>query len=335
MTIEFAHQWVLLMLPISLLPVFMPGQKPLMHAYLPLFPTDSLSKLIDLGLRCVASIAIGTLICAIAGPHRPAQEIERTGQGAQVVLLLDRSRSMDEPFYSQTLTSHPLGAARRGENKGAIARKMLSEFVASRLNDMFGMVVFSSYPIKVLPLTQKQAIIQAAIEAGNIGKGLAETDIGAGLLKSLEFFNDQPYTGSRIVVLVSDGGATLDVATQIRIKNLMRRNRVALYWIYIRSRNSLGLVSGMPDGISSNLPPQQALHEFFLNADVAYRAYTAENPEELQRAIADVNRLQNLPIRYTDLIPQRDVSPTLYGLAALMLVCMLIAKLIEVRVSDD
>lgn len=332
MNIEFTHPWVLFMLPLSLLPMFLQGQKPLSYAYLPLIPPDSLSKLIDIGLRLVATAAIGTLICAIAGPHRPAQEIERTGQGAQVVLLLDRSRSMDEPFYSQTPTSHPLGAARRDENKGAIARKMLSEFAASRLNDMFGMVVFSSNPIKVLPLTQKQAIIQAAIEAGNIGRGLAETDIGAGLLKSLEFFNDQPYTGSRIVVLVSDGGATLNVATQIRIKNLMRRNRVALYWIYIRSRNSLGLANGMQDIASNNLPPQQALHQFFLNANVPYRAYTAENPEELQRAIADVNRLQNLPIRYTDLIPQRDMTPTIYALAALMLACMLTAKLIEVRV---
>ena len=331
MNLQFAHPWVLFLLPLGLLPLFLQIHKPLTYAHMQLIPSDSLSAFIDVGLRCVAMLALGSLVCAMAGPYRPAQEIERTGLGAQVVLLLDRSRSMDEPFYSQTLTSHPMGAARRNESKGAIARQLLSEFAASRLKDMFGLVVFSSNPIKVLPLTQKQAIVQAAIEAGNIGKGLAETDIGAGLLTSVKFFDDQPYTGSRIVVLVSDGGATLDVATQIRIRNVMKRNRVALYWIYIRSRNSMGLVSTTPDGSADMLPPQQALHQYFLNADVPYRAYTAENPEELQRAIADVNRLQNLPIRYTDLIPQRDVTPKLYALAALMLACMLIAKLMEVR----
>lgn len=332
MNLAFAHPWALLMLPLSLLPVVLQGQKPLVYAYLRMIPPDSLSKLIDVGLRLIAAVAIGAIVCAIGGPYRPAQEIERTGQGAQVVLLLDRSRSMDEPFYSQAVTSLPLGAAGRGENKGAVARKMLSEFVASRQNDMFGMLVFSSNPIKILPLTQKQTIIQAAIEAGNIGRGLAETDIGAGLLKSLEFFNDKPYTGSRIVVLVSDGGATLNQGTQNRIKNLMRRNRVALYWIYIRSRNSSGLVDGVQGSAAENLAPQQALHQFFLNAEVPYRAYTAENPEELQRAIADVNRLQNLPIRYKDLIPRRDLTPLAYALAVLMLAFMITAKVIEVRV---
>lgn len=37
---------------------------------------------------------------ALCQPYRPAETVPRIGLGAQIVLLLDRSRSMDEPFYS-------------------------------------------------------------------------------------------------------------------------------------------------------------------------------------------------------------------------------------------
>lgn len=63
-----------------------------------------------------------------------------------------------------------------------------------------------------------------------------------------------------------------------------------------------------------------------------YRAYDAENPRDLERAIADVNRLQNLPIRYTDLVPRRDLSGLCYRLALVLVLLLIGAKLLEVKV---
>jgi mxaC protein len=67
-----------------------------------------------------------------------------------------------------------------GESKGTVARRLLGEFAARRHDDLFAMVAFSNHPIVILPFTQKQTLVQAAIEAGDIGKGLAETDVGGG-----------------------------------------------------------------------------------------------------------------------------------------------------------
>ena len=129
----------------------------------------------------------------------------------------------------------------------ALARELLAKFVADRRNDKYGMLVFSTEPIQVLPLTDKTDIILAAIDAGNIGRGLSETNVGAGIIDAVGFFEGQPYTGSRVILLVSDGGARLGQATRIRIADMLRRYRVALYWVYIRSRNSPGIVDAVQE----------------------------------------------------------------------------------------
>lgn len=322
------HSWVLWLLPLCLLPYFLSGRRSVDYSSLMLLPADRLSSALGQALRVAPALLIVLLVFALSDPFRPAQQIERIGEGAQIVLLLDRSSSMDQPFGGQPF-SNPL-VTKGQESKGTVARRVLSEFVASRGNDMFGMVVFSTYPIQVLPLTDKQEVIQAAIHAGNIGRGLSETDVGLGLIRGIEFFGDRAYTGSRIVMLISDGGARLDLRTRQRIENLLKRHRVALYWIYIRSRNSPGISDEVDISASEVTAPARALHKFFSSMDVPYRVYDTEDPQSLARAVADVNRLQTLPIIYQDILPRRDLSGICYGLAMLLLSALIAAKSFEV-----
>ena len=326
--VDVNHSWVLWLLPLSLLPYLLTRQRLLNYSSFMLLPPDRLSSALGQALRLVPPIVVALLLVALSGPFRPAQQVERIGEGAQIVLLLDRSRSMDQPFGGQPF-SNPL-VTTGYEAKGTVARRLLSEFVASRGNDMFGMLVFSTYPIQVLPLTDKQEVIQAAIRAGNIGRGLSETDVGLGLLRATEFFEDRPYTGSRIVMLISDGGARLDLRTRQMIENLFKRHRVALYWIYIRSRYSPGISDAVDASASEQTAPARALHKFFASMDVPYRVYDTEDPQSLERAITDVNRLQTLPIIYQDLVPRRDLAGICYSLSLLLLFFLVAAKSFEV-----
>ena len=77
------------------------------------------------------------------------------------------------------------------------------------------------------------------------------------------------------------------------------------------------------------MTPERALHEFFSGMGSAYRAYTAESPEDLERAIADVNRLQNLPVRYRETIGRRDLSGLCLAVALGGLGILVAAKLME------
>jgi mxaC protein len=262
------------------------------------------------------------------------------------VLVLDRSRSMDERFAgARPAAGAPKGTGpealdyymklRNGgsrESKGQVARRILGEFAAQRTQDRFGMIVFSTLPMRVLDFTQKPEVIQAAIGAGNIGRGLSDTDIGLALLSALDYYAERAYTGSRIILLVSDGGDRIDTDMRERIALLVRKQRVALYWIYIRTPNSPGLMQGADEPPSNaDTVPEYFLHRYFQSLGTPYRAYEAENPEALQKALDEVNRLENLPITYLDTVPRHEHAPTLLALALTAVLLLLGASALEIR----
>jgi mxaC protein len=208
---------------------------------------------------------------------------------------------------------------------------MLGEFAAQRTSDRFAMVAFSTLPIQVLTFTPKQAAVQSAIVAGQVGRGLSETDIGSAMLSTLDMFRDRPYTGSRIVMLVSDGGDVIEPEKREALTRLIREYRVTVYWIYIRSPRSPGLQAKDAALANGETAPEYFLHTFFGGIGTPYRAYEAEDPEALKQAMADVSRLENLPISYTDSVPRRDLASWAYAAALLLVLLLLISQWMELR----
>jgi mxaC protein len=342
---SFDQPWLLWLLPLALLPLLAPPGGAIRNAWVHLAPRDRASDALGALLRIAGMLAIAALVVGIADPYRPEYSVERIGKGAEIVVLLDRSRSMDQGFAG----TRPAGAtkltgrdaidfyasqapARLRESKGQVARQLLGEFAARRPDDRFGMIVFSTLPIRVLHFTQKAEAIQAAIEAGHIGRGLAETHIGLALLAALASFDERPYTGSRIVMLVSDGGDRLDPDAIERIAYLARKYRVAIYWLYLRSANSPGLAAEPGDSAATaDTVPEHVLHRYFESLGTPYRAYEAGDAQALKNAIDAVNRLENLPITYLDTVPRRDLSTPCFALALGCVLLLLAANLVEVR----
>ena len=332
------------LLPLALLPLFAQARGAIPNAWAALLPRDRASHALQWLLRAAAVLAIGAVLVGLAGPYRPEYEVERVGRGAEIVLLLDRSRSMDQSFGGarnpavrgtgpEALAYYSnLRANEARETKGLVARRVLSEFAAKRPDDLFGMIVFSTLPLRVLEFTQKNEVIQAAISAGNIGRGLSETNIALAVEAALGYFENRPYTGSRIVMLVSDGGDRIDPAARERIAQLARKTRAAIYWIYIRSARSPGLLPDQTEPPeNADTVPEYFLHRYFQSIGTPYRAYEAGTPEALQQAVDDVNRLENLPISYQDTIPRRDLSGWGYAIALASVLLLLGANLLELR----
>jgi mxaC protein len=157
---------------------------------------------------------------------------------------------------------------------------------------------------------------------------LSNTDVGRALIAAIEQFDGRPYSGSRIVLLVSDGGTHISEATRQRIRAGLDRNRVALYWLYLRSYNSQ-MLDAIEAGRESS--PEVALHRFFQTLRTPYRLYQAEVPEDLARAVADVGRQQNLPLDFFERIPRADYSRIFVAMAALACLMLLIGRLISIR----
>jgi mxaC protein len=319
----FLQPWILALLPLAALPWFRRGQTALPHASLILIPEDPISTAVDRGLRIASCLLFACLIVGLAGPFRREQWVDRIGTGAHIVLLLDRSSSMNENFTGRYL------GAKATESKSAMARKLLSEFVERRRHDLFGMIAFAAAPIYVLPLTEDKIAVQAAINAGG-GRGHGVTHIAPGLAMALDFFADRPRLGSRLILLVSDGAARIDEQTRDRLRQTFQETGTTLYWIYLRNPTSAPLTQ-KPSNPNETTTPEYFLNQYFESLDVPYRAFEAENPDAMEKAIAEVERLENLPLPYREKLPREDLSGRFLVLALFLTLLLTAARALEVN----
>jgi len=316
MTFTFEHRAVLWLLALAMLPWLAGAHRGgARYAALSLIDADRASRWVGRLLRVCASIAIAALVIALASPRLPESTINTVGRGAEIVVLLDRSLSMDQPFGRPSNAVLDLS----GTTKAQVAQRLLGQFARQRTDDEFALVLFSTLPLPVLPFTQDQEAIQAAVGATGTSRALGDTDVGLGLLAAAAYFDRRIYAGSRAVVLISDGGAQLDPVTRAQITDEFLRKRISLYWLYIRSRFGPGLsASDHVDSPADDAIPERSLHRFFRSLKTPYRLYEAEDAEALQRAIADLGRLESAPLQLHVLQPGRDLRawPLAFALAA-------------------
>ena len=328
----FEQPWLLLLLPLALLPLLPAGRDALAFPSVAWLPVDRAGRIMSMLWTTFAMLALATLVIALAEPGRPETEVARTGRGAEILVLMDRSRSMDDrmlPSNWRTLDpSARLTQFDRGPPKAQVARELLTNFVEQRADDRFALMFFSTKPLDVVPFTQHDAVMQAGIAAGGVGRGLSDTDVGVALIAAIGEFDQRTYSGSRIILLVSDGGSDLDETTRQHIRTALARNRVALYWIYLRSYNSPLLDDTEARQAGA---PEIALHKFFQTLHTPYRAYQAELPEDLAKAVADVGREQNSPLDFSELVPRISYAHYFLAIAAFACVMLLAYRMVLLR----
>ncbi|MGR9044168.1 MAG: vWA domain-containing protein [Gammaproteobacteria bacterium] len=323
MTLSLTYPWAFVLSPLALLPFVGRHQQAMRYSSLSALPFDAISFVLLTLFKLIASGIILLLVFSLTQPYLPEQTVQRLGKGAQIVLLLDRSASMNENFAGRYF------GGRASESKVAIARKLLSEFVRQRQDDFFGMISFSTAPIHVLPLTQDKTAVLAAIQATQ-SRGRGVTNIAPGLAMALDYFKNKPVTGSRVIMLVSDGAARIDLETQTLLAQLFNQHRVLLYWIYLRNDRSASLYNP-PANANESTSPEYFLHRFFMNMGIPYRAFEAENPKALENAITEIGKLENKPIQYHEKIPRQNLSETCYRWAILGIVILLLARYFELK----
>ena len=320
----FSFPWVLWFMPLAFIPLIFKETSLQYYSWNEMIPKDRLSSIIAIILKFIATLILIMIIIGLSGPHSRQKEIEKTGIGAQIGLVLDRSASMDDPFAGNDQT-------KVGEIKSAAAARLIIEFVQSRANDMIGMVTFSNSAMYVLPLTDNKNAIISAVRA-TAGNALFQTNIGSGLTTGAELFYKVPDSGSRAVILLSDGGGRIDAATQEKIKDWFGRFKISLYWIVLRQPGGISIFNtSFKPKDDDPLPPQIELNEFFKTLPSSFQAYEAEDPKTLQKAIEDINQKEKKPIKYFEKIPGQDYSTHCFVTAALLMIVLLTLKLIEVK----
>jgi mxaC protein len=321
--VAFSNPWLLWLLPLAFLPLIFQRAHSKNYSWLEMLPADPLSNLIGWILKALAVLTLLFIVLGLSAPHTNQQKVERIGVGAQIGLVLDRSASMDDPFSGMVGTV--------GENKSAAAARLITQFVQSRQNDLMGMVTFSNSAMHVLPLTENKLAMVAAVQA-TAGNALFQTNIGSGLTTGAELFEKVPDSGSRAVILLSDGAGRIGADAQQKIRDWYDRMHISLYWIVLRQPGGLSIFdTSFKADPDKALPAEIELYEFFKTMKTEFHAYEAEDPKTLQLAIDDINRKEKKPIKYFEKIPGKDLSNICFLIAACMITLLLGVKYLEVK----
>lgn len=318
------HPLVLWLLPLALLPILLDRAHSRTYSSVDMLPSDPLSNLIGLLLKILATISLTSILFGLAGPHSLEQKVERTGIGAQIGMVIDRSASMDDPFSGGD------SEGRVGESKSVAAARLMSAFVKSRQNDMIGVITFSNSAMYVLPLTESREAIQAAIKA-TAGNSLFQTNIGGGLTSAVSLFENVPDSGSRAIILLSDGAGRMSGDVQQKLREWLQRYNITLYWIVLRQPGGISIFDKYTPKEEGPLPSEIELYEYFKTLRSSFSAYEAEDPKSLATAIADINKKERKPIKYMEKIPGHDFTQLCYIIAALMIALLLGVKYLEVK----
>ncbi|HSI45267.1 MAG TPA: vWA domain-containing protein [Methylophilus sp.] len=321
----FNHPWVLWALPLALLPLLLERSHSKHYSWIGLLPPDPLSSIIGLLLKALAALSIVFVILGLAGPHTLEQKALRTGIGAQIGLVLDRSASMDDAFVGDK-------DGHIGETKSVAAARIITSFIKGRRNDMMGVITFSNSAMYVLPLTENKDAVLSAVQA-TAGNSLFQTNIGGGLTSAVELFKDVPDSGSRAIILISDGAGRVSEMVQQKLRDWLQRYNIGLYWIVLRQPGGITIFDPKytESGYDGHMPTEVLLYQYFQTLRTPFNAYEASDPHSLETAIADINSKEKKPIQYMEKIPGHDYTNVCYWIAVVMIAFLLAVKYLEIN----
>ena len=137
-------------------------------------------------------IALALIIMAMARPQSGDTVVDVTADGVDIILVLDVSSSMQVK---------DLGP----DNRLAVAKDVVAEFVEGRLTDRLGMVVFAGESFTQCPLTLDYDVLLSFLEQIRIAEQDWDgTAIGMAMINATNRLRDADGR-SQVVILLTDG----------------------------------------------------------------------------------------------------------------------------------
>ena len=333
--LHFTKPELLWLLPLALLLLISYGVKQFSFPGLEDWPKDILSDWLRWGVRALAAFTLAVLIIAAAAPFTEGGTVTKVGEGAEIVVVLDRSGSM-----SENLQSDNQSASAKPVSKIEASRKVLLKFMEQRPADTFGLVAFNAAPISVAPLSADRELAKAALQSAESNSS-GFTALNRALAMGLDYFNGRPFTATRLIMLVSDGDAVIEKEDREILKKQFKQYRAKLIWVYVHAgveKNILDSVIAGDNEIITNAEKQQvemnqnvAMNRLFEELEIPYQAFEVNSEAGLQRAVDEIGRATNKPTRYEFRLPRQDYAVYLYTLTLLLLSALFWLKQIEIK----
>ena len=136
-------------------------------------------------------LGFGLLVVALARPQKGHTDEEVSTEGVDIMLVLDISESM------RALDFQP-------DNRLAVAKKTIGDFIRKRSTDRIGLVVFGARSFTKCPLTLDYNVLERFLEEITFTDFSYQTAIGSAIATAANRLKDSPAK-SKVIILLTDG----------------------------------------------------------------------------------------------------------------------------------
>lgn len=242
------------------------------------------------------------LICALARPQKVFARIVRESDAVAIQLAMDISGSMEALDFS---------SAGKYRSRLDVVKDTMTDFIASRPNDLIGLVTFGGFAVSRVPLTLDHQALIHVLQGVQVPK--PQFDRNGNILNPEEMMTaigdavavasarlEEIEVKSRIIVLLSDGESN---AGMLKPQAAMQAAKALGIKIYTIGVGSTGVAPFRGRNIFGREIIQQAhvsMDEELLRelADVTGGVYyNVRNPRAMEQAFKEIDRLERTLVK--------------------------------------
>ena len=250
----------------------------------------------------LTTLALALAIVALARPQRADVKVKKNVEGIDIMLVLDVSDSM----MIEDMTPNRIEAC----------KEIMKRFVAGRVSDRIGLIIFSGESYTRVPLTLDYKLLLQNLQEVKISRNIKMgTAIGVALANAVARLKDSTAK-SRVIVFLTDGennSGTIDPETAL---DIAKGYGLKIYTIGAGRDGDSQLPIEMEDAFGRKVKRYQPIHSTVndellgkMASETKGKYYRAETTDALAGVFRDIDRLEKTKIessqftRYAELYP--------------------------------
>ncbi|GMU66983.1 MAG: aerotolerance protein BatA [Acidobacteriota bacterium] len=272
-------------------------------------------------------LALAACLVALARPQLGYAWEEATTEGIDLQIVLDISGSMGAEDFQP-------------DNRLAVAKRVVRDFVARRSADRIGLTVFGGTALTRAPLTTDHRMLDelvAALELSDVPDGTA---IGVALASAANRLRASDAK-SRVVVLVTDGVNNAGEIDPRSAAAVAEGLGLRVYTVGVGTEGVVPVPLQVRDPLTGRLETRRVRMEVDVDEplleEIAERTggrfFRATDPDALADVFAEIDRLEKTPLSVKRYVRYREVFAPFAWTALLLTVLPLAAAALRVTVE--
>jgi Ca-activated chloride channel family protein len=261
----------------------------------------------------VVAASLVPLAVALARPQEVLSRRLERAEGVDLVIALDVSGSMAALDFQP---SDRLG----------VAKDVIGSFIAQRVNDRIGLVVFAGAAVTMCPLTLDHDVVQHLLDQVELETLPDGTAIGLGLGTSVNRLRSSEAS-SKVVVLVTDGSNNTGQLDPLTAAELAAGQRIVVHTVLVGRGGTVPIPVREQDPRTGRVRQRVVEVEVDVNpellAEISRKtkgsSFRARDPHALEEVFAQIDALEKTEFTSTRLVRYRERFEP-WALAAFLMV---------------